>query len=527
MKKQTSVFHIGERQSDKIEYLSDKFKYQWLPVKHLFQFGGGVNEDFMTGSIGKKEKRSIFIIEKLPELILSENLLSQLPAHQIIYNANAHFSDRITEILELKEAIPMQLDDMEKVFSFISQTFAIKQAGFKILNDSIKISEHFKGEYRKLGNAYLELAGDFSTQYVQIVTWRMTNVIGQGEQMAFYPEIEIVEGDLDVLFKIFVIKENSNHIIKVVEATLAQIKNKERITFISEDAKAYINLSMYVKGGEGKIRLSQMHIRRSLEADSLMVPGGHVIYDETNLDDEVFYYFNAADLKPPLAVYFSGYRSAEGFEGLGMMNKMGCPYMLIADPRLEGGNFYLGGEHFEKKIAAIILEKLALLGFSNDDLLLSGLSMGTFGALYYASELSPNCIIVGKPLTNIGTIALNGRINRPGEFATAFDMLVFNTGEISIDSAQKLNQRFWKKFQTGDYTNTTFAIAYMKQDDYDKEAFPMLFEVLKEKYPATRVLYRGFIGRHNDNSSAINRWFVKQYRNFMMTKYDRTIGKII
>ena len=106
-------------------------------------------------------------------------------------------------------------------------------------------------------------------------------------------------------------------------------------------------------------------------------------------------------------------------------------------------------------------------------------------------------------------------------------MLVFNTGEISIDSAQKLNQRFWKKFQTGDYTNTTFAIAYMKQDDYDKEAFPMLFEVLKEKYPATRVLYRGFIGRHNDNSSAINRWFVKQYRNFMMTKYDRTIGKII
>lgn len=45
--------------------------------------------------------------------------------------------------------------------------------------------------------------------------------------------------------------------------------------------------------------------------------------------------------KPPLNVYFSGYRPAEGFEGYFMMNKMNAPFILIGDPRLEGGSFYL------------------------------------------------------------------------------------------------------------------------------------------------------------------------------------------
>ena len=42
----------------------------------------------------------------------------------------------------------------------------------------------------------------------------------------------------------------------------------------------------------------------------------------------MIYYFNPGDLKPPLAVYFSGYRSAEGFEGRGMM---GAWAVLFAD----------------------------------------------------------------------------------------------------------------------------------------------------------------------------------------------------
>ena len=32
--------------------------------------------------------------------------------------------------------------------------------------------------------------------------------------------------------------------------------------------------------------------------------------------------------------------------------------------------------------------------------------MGSFGALYYATRLQPAAVIVGKPLINVGTIAM-------------------------------------------------------------------------------------------------------------------------
>lgn len=44
-------------------------------------------------------------------------------------------------------------------------------------------------------------------------------------------------------------------------------------------------------------------------------------------------------MKPPLAVYFSGYRTQEGFEGYYMMRGFGCPFILVTDPRSEGEPF--------------------------------------------------------------------------------------------------------------------------------------------------------------------------------------------
>ncbi len=34
-------------------------------------------------------------------------------------------------------------------------------------------------------------------------------------------------------------------------------------------------------------------------------------------------------MKPPLNVYFSGYRTAEGFEGYYMMKRMNAPFFMI------------------------------------------------------------------------------------------------------------------------------------------------------------------------------------------------------
>ncbi|MDS2351341.1 accessory Sec system protein Asp2, partial [Streptococcus pneumoniae] len=73
--------------------------------------------------------------------------------------------------------------------------------------------------------------------------------------------------------------------------------------------------------------------------------------------------------------------------------------------------------------------------FSNKELILSGISMGTYGALYYSSDFEPKAVIVSKPLTNLGLIAERGRLEAPGLFPTAFDILRHHSqGKADIDS---------------------------------------------------------------------------------------------
>ena len=114
-------------------------------------------------------------------------------------------------------------------------------------------------------------------------------------------------------------------------------------------------------------------------------------------------------------MYFSGYRTAEGFEGFFMMNRLNAPFILISDPRIEGGPLFRS-EDYENGIKDVIQ---GALGFTHDQLILSGLSMGSFGALYYATRLQPAAVIVGKPLINVGTIANNMKLVRPNDFGTS------------------------------------------------------------------------------------------------------------
>lgn len=522
MAKQIKLFHISQSQAADLNNLSPKYSYQWLPSNYDFFIDVQEEKLFVNGLFNKKFSRAIFILADNAVVNLAEKgLLEQLPAYQIVYDAKGDFADKTQDLLAIKNATPMDMENFGQVINFVNGQFTSGQMGYKLSHDHLRVHESFQGIIAKKGNSYIELKGEFSSEFNQILSWKMTNVIKGGETMEFFAEADVLSGEAELLFKLFLIKENSNQIIQVVEVPLNQLKQGEKAKFSSSE-DVYINVALYVKGKTGVIRIGQTHIRRALADSSTMIPGGRKLRDGEEMDGELLYYFNCGDLKPPLAIYFSGYRSAEGFEGRRMMSSMGGgPFMLIADPRLEGGNFYLGSEAFEQRLVEVIQEKLDLLGFKPSDLILSGLSMGTFGALYYASDLSPNSVIIGKPLTNIGTIALNERVLRPGGFPTALDMLFYNTGEITEASAQKLNQRFWNKFAKGDYSNTTFAVAYMKQDDYDKDAFPMLLNTLKENRSTARILHKGLTGRHNDNSPGINKWFLKQYRNILFNNFQR------
>ncbi|WP_330873076.1 accessory Sec system protein Asp2, partial [Streptococcus suis] len=85
--------------------------------------------------------------------------------------------------------------------------------------------------------------------------------------------------------------------------------------------------------------------------------------------------------------------------------------------------FYLGSQELEDKIQGKIEEALDFLGFDSSQLILSGMSMGTFGASYYGAKLKPHGIVISKPLLSLGDMALAERLHRPGGFPTSLDLL--------------------------------------------------------------------------------------------------------
>ena len=56
-------------------------------------------------------------------------------------------------------------------------------------------------------------------------------------------------------------------------------------------------------------------------------------------------------------------------KGTFMMKRMNAPFILIADPRIEGGAFYLGSENYEQAICKVIQNALDYLGFANNQLI--------------------------------------------------------------------------------------------------------------------------------------------------------------
>lgn len=179
----------------------------------------------------------------------------------------------------------------------------------------------------------------------------------------------------------------------------------------------------------------------------------------------------------------------------------------------------MGSKELEDQITAFIDQQLDLLGFEPKEMNFSGLSMGTFGALYYGALYSPHAILVGKPIVNLGDVAANLKFRRPDEFGTSLDMMQLIIGQVSQEGISQLNQRFWDRFHQADLKNTILALAYMRDDDYDQKAYPDILEALYAL--PVRIISTSRAGRHNDASGPIIEWFVTQYKEIMERDFGR------
>lgn len=410
---------------------------------------------------------------------------------------------RVLDIQTLQEFIN------EDIHLFYSYTY-----GEKYDPHSLSISQSFKGNVFWDGFSGVELEGDYGNDFYQVAYWRGNIPVFKNQSIDFWLEYE-KDDSVSIQLKIEQFQSGS----------LSTLQN--RWIFSEEDLESVVSItnkkmdgpffvSLLAKG-KGKLKIVGLHDRHSRKEYGSFLPGG--IRKVTSKREEVFMYFDPGDMKPPLNVYFSGYKTQEGFEGFYMMRNMGAPFLLISESRLEGGAFYLGDKEYENLIVSGIEDCLNQLGFDRSQLILSGLSMGTFGALYNGCKLRPHAILLGKPLASLGDIARNERISRPGGFPTSLDVLVKNYGDMSEKSIDALNHRFWDLFDQTDWSQTKFIVSYMLEDDYGMTAYNRLISHIDDI--GVEIIGKGVHGRHNDDTYSIVAWFKNQYEGILKSDFGR------
>lgn len=394
--------------------------------------------------------------------------------------------------------------------------------GEKFKPPNICAAQGFMGRVWWKGAEGIDLTGDFGNELTQSIFWRNNIPIERDQVIEFW--LEYTKDDtVEIALEIWLIRFGYGTDPELKDVWTFSEKELEHVVCVENKGKNTGHMFVSVKAkGQGHLTIIGLHDRHSRKGKGTFIPGGERAV--TSQREEVFYYFDPGNFKPPLNVYFSGYKTQEGFEGYYMLRKMKHPFLLISESRLEGGAFYIGSEEYENAVEQIIREHMEKLGFQNSDVILSGLSMGTFGALYYGCRIHPNTILLGKPLASLGDVAENERLNRPGVFPTSLDLLYKMYGSLGQDAASRLNDKLWNAFDHADWSNTRFAVAYMIEDDYDKNAYERLQSHLKGASGA-RIYGKGLHGRHNDNTSGIVNWFVNQYRGIIEDSFDNVRKK--
>ena len=434
--------------------------------------------------------------------------------HTLFYNQDFKTQDSaILDLIKQRCAQAVDFSDPQQLLNDLSTSLFGGGYGDKLFPSSIQIHPSFEGSISYQGFENVTLGGDFGDDFQQVAYWSYHIVVNRSLPIELWLEYERSE---HVDFRFRIQKIVSGSILDIAEDLIYTEKDLEKTIVIEQDYDAYLSISVEARGN-GRLQLGSLHQRWSRKQFGKFVLGGNTLHDDRR--DEINYFFHPGDFKPPLAVYFAGFRPAEGFEGYWMMQNFKCPFILFSDPRLEGGAFYLGTDELEGKVKETIAHYLDYLGFDHKDLILSGLSMGTFPALYYGASFEPHAIIVGKPLANLGTIASRGRLDAPGVSNLAFDCLIHHTGGTSSQDMTELDQRFWQIFKQANFSKTTFGLSYMKDEEMDPQAYEKLVTYLCNT--GAKILSKGTAGRHNDDTDTNVAWFIHFYRMVLASGFGR------
>lgn len=496
------ILQLGEEDFHKIYTLP-----QWIRLDYV----NNLDESSMKKNSGKPY--DLCFLDRTPQKEEIALLYEMAKVYAFFITENVETSGQTARLCRCKKAQRIEKAEIQRFLSEETRYYYPKPYGEKFNLRDVAVAQGFKGSVKWNGNHDVTLEGGFGDELRQAVYWRYNALLEQERPVDLWLEYSKDE-EVDIALEITLFAGGS--VSEAAAHWTFDERDLEDVIRIDSPKTGWAFFSICAKG-RGKLQVTALHQRRSRGRHGYFLPGGERYV--TSDREEAFCYFEPGDLKPPLCVYFSGYKTLEGFEGYYMMKGMGCPFLLVAEARLEGGGFYMGSAEYEQIYAGMIRKYMKELGFTKEQVVLSGLSMGTYGALYYGCDIMPYAVILGKPLASIGDVAANERYNRPGTFPTSLDVLMCQCNDLEEEAVQTLNARFWDKFEGVDWGNTRFIISYMLEDDYDANAYQMLISHIQSE--GTSVYGKGLRGRHNDNTGGIVNWFLDQYKKVLDEDFGR------
>ena len=404
------------------------------------------------------------------------------------------------------------IEDPQTLINHLYMRYFSEQWGIRISPNDLKINDRQVQNFEFLGTGELKLNLDTNNQWVNLGVYHLEYFIYANKLINFW--LTMKANNFQVRIRIFVQRLGADGDVNdqvIVDFTKFQEEYFSHLDPCDYDRIVTISIEV---NGSGDLTLGYFHARRSRDGAGAFISGGKRIINSKTRED-IAYYFNPGDLKPPLNVYFAGARGAEGFEAYFLMKSVHAPMLLFTDMRLGIGEFYDDHEgYFGKKIISVIKETLKKLNFDSSQLTVNGISMGTYPAIKYGAQLQPYAINVAKPLISLGYIATRDALERPDAFDTIFDIDSQIVHSLSKKKLEEFDKKFMEEFNRNDLSKTRLFIGYMMNDDYDDQAVTKLKNSPAVKKSA-QFSIKGFPGRHGDDP-AVNDWFI--YRLYQLMR---------
>lgn len=451
------------------------------------------------------EQSYVVLTDDVLDSTLLSSQLDAWPPLRTLYFAH-EVTPEFQSVLDERRAFFIQENTPEAITKCFQNDLSSEQIGF-----STRFSEsqflplpsegiHFKRE----GRFSVQYSGNFGLEWQQIGTLQTYETDFTSTQANLVWLDYSQTGSVEVQVQFVFYKDNDIQTIQVIEgAALRELTTVGGL----QDYQAY-QILVFARG-EGLIDLHALHQRRSRHGLGMLLPGDD--WQLTTENEEILSYFNPGDRQAPLIVNFSGLRlHGDAFEMKTSLDELGTPYLLFTDSRIQGGAFDIGTPVYQQAVIDMIKKAMATLNLKPEDVILTGGSMGSFPALYYAADIKPSTVMIAKPILNLGTFTSQA------EFAQLFnqdwilDVRRYLVGRMNPEDTEELDQRLWQHIQNVDWSKIKISLFTMSQDEYDGNSLLQLNDFFTAQQAT--VTHVTAVGSHTDKIPEMISFFMTELK---------------